>query len=121
MSIEKAQKIFQEWKNYIEIHTKLSTIFEKIPESFLPYPVKILEEALNIIAEDYFNKGNYRMSDNIKELLSDLYIYTKDEEAIKTIINSFSQENLEIINLHFALLKEVRDSWLKSKYKNNYL
>jgi len=55
MTFEDANKIFQDWQRYMEINNKLSKIFMgfSLPKSFLPYPMEVLEEAINIVAKAY--------------------------------------------------------------------
>jgi hypothetical protein len=51
-----AEEIFKVWKEwYWPCHFLLDSVFGPgIPESFLPYPKDVLEEALNIIAKRYY-------------------------------------------------------------------
>jgi len=69
MTTEKAEKIFKSWQEYMEIADKLQKILgPSIPESFLPYPPEILEEALNITAEKFFDAGDKRKLKLLKKL-----------------------------------------------------
>src|SRR4030042_4110955 len=70
MTKEEARKIFKSWQDYMEIADKLHKLFCHVPESFLPYPVDTLEEALNITAKDYFDSGDKEMSENIQRTMS---------------------------------------------------
>jgi hypothetical protein len=95
MTIDEAQVIFKSWQDYMESADKLSRLMLPVPESFLPYPADVLEEALNIISKCYFDSGNKRMSENIKKSMSYLlpFFMTKaetgarrtDEEAISEL------------------------------------
>jgi hypothetical protein len=115
MELKKANKIFNGWKEYIEINDKLTKIFTSIPESFLPYPIDTLEEALNVVAEDYFNKGDYKTSRNIQEIMVTLLYYKDDNEAIKDISDNIILKNKELREAYIKNLKEARDSWAKFK------
>ena len=115
MTTEKANKIFRNWKEYVEINDKLSKIFMAIPESFLPYPIEVLEEALNIIAKSYFDKRDYKACHVVQESICTLGSYKDDEEAIKTIIDDFILKDSKSRELFLANLKKARDSWAKLK------
>jgi len=115
MTTEEANKIFQSWKEYIEINDKLWKIFTDIPESFLPYPKEVLEEALNIIAKSYFDAGDRKTCDSIQANMCTLIKYKDDEEAIKAIVDSFILKDPGLRKTYLANLKKARDSWAKSK------
>ena len=53
MTLNEALIIYKSWQDYMEIGDKFFRLMLPIPESFLPYPADILEEALNIVAEHY--------------------------------------------------------------------
>ena len=59
MTLNEALIIFKSWQDYMEIADKFFRLMLPIPESFLPYPADILEEALNIVAKHYFANGFY--------------------------------------------------------------
>lgn len=133
MTIEEAKKIFDVWREYIEIADKLHSIFHIVPESFLPYPADVLEEALDIVAKDYFDAGHKRMAENIQEMMSlhlmpyhitvvngELTSTNKkptDEEALGEMKKKLDLilSNPELKDAVLANLKRVRDSWLKQK------
>lgn len=128
MTKNEALVIFKCWQDYMEIAEKFHRLMLPVPESFLPYPADVLEEALNIIAKSYFDSGNQKMSEDIKKTMS-LYLLpffmTKeetgarrtDEEAItdmKKMLDLIEQDT----TLKKALLKslkECQDSWIKSR------
>lgn len=115
MTFEKADKIVRDWKEYMEINDKLGMIFISLPESFLPYPMEILEEAINIVAKSYYDEGDIKTSDIIKESVGFLVRYKDDEEAIKSFPDNWKLNNPEIRKLYIQNLKRARDSWIKSK------
>lgn len=126
MNKEEAYKIFEVWKNHIEIFDKLTKIFSIIPESFLPFPVEVLEKALTIVTEDYFNSGNKTASKNIQETMTlhtvGLYLDTNGRkrtelEALSKMKKDldFLFENEKIRDLKLRLLKESAESWLDLK------
>ena len=130
MTFEEANKIFKDWKEYMEIADKLSRLFIVVPESFLPYPVETLEEALNIIAKYYFDTGDKKASNNIQETmgayLTGYYLSSDsndklvikdnmltDEEGLRKMKRDldFMLEHPELLEAKLESLKKARDSW----------
>ena len=65
------------------VYWRLKPIFwNKIPKSLLPYSVEYIEEALNIVAKSYHDKGDQKMVNNIQETQMCLISFVDDEEAI---------------------------------------
>jgi hypothetical protein len=115
MTFIEADKIFQTWSRwYWPSHFMLHAIFiSKIPESFLPYPLAILEEALNIIVEHYQKSGDLQMSQNIQETMIGLSYYVEDKEALQQATELFSKpEMLEGIQAYISQYKVMWQSWL---------
>lgn len=133
MTFEEANKIFKRWQNYQEIADKLGKLFIVVPESFLPYPVEILEEALNIIAKAYFDSGDKKAAVDIQNsmgrYLTGYYLPIEgsvvtgkkltDEEVLIRMKREldFMLENPELLKAKLENLKEARDSW--AEFKNN--
>ncbi len=128
MNKEEAYKIYSVWKEYIEIGNKLNIIFRVVPESFLPYPVEVLKEALEIVTEDYFDSGNHRMSNNIKELMSvhlgGYYIHSSGVKLTDEEILEYMQHDLnhlisdsEFKNSALKMLKDQQNSWIDNRNK----
>jgi hypothetical protein len=130
MKKEEAVIIFESWQNYIEIADKFSKLMLCVPESFLPYPAKTLEEALNIMVKDFLDSGNKKMAESIQETMAGYLLFffskreddlTKDEEAI-TLMKKMLDMIEEYPDLKKTLLnnlKECQDSWIKSRNKIN--
>ncbi len=127
MTINEARIIFKSWQDYMEIAAKFQCLMLNVPESFLPYPADVLEEALNIIAKSYFDSGNKRMSENIKGTMSYLLPFfmtnaeTGARQTEEEVITNM-KKTLDLIEhdntLKRALLKslkECQDSWIKSR------
>lgn len=120
MTFNEADKIFKEWQYYQEFHDKCFKIFMgSIPESFLPFPVKILEEALNIVAKDCFDRGDKKTSDLIANSIGFLLAYEDDAKAIEHIL--FKLKVPKLRDACLTNLEKARDSWLKHKAKLNEL
>lgn len=115
MTFEEAEKIFKFWEEYVEINDKMIKVFRSIPKSFLPYPVEVLEEALNIMAKYYFENGDRRGAENIQGTMATLVYYKDDEEAIKDILESQKLKSPELRKLYIKNLKTACESWAKIK------
>ena len=113
MTFKDADKIYKDWKEYMEINDKLLKIFSFIPESFLPYPIKTLEEAINIVAKSYFDEGDIKTSNIIKNSIGFLVPYKNDEKALEDILENYSLKNSKIRKIKLTNLKKAQDSWLK--------
>jgi hypothetical protein len=136
MTKEKAQKIFRSWQEYQEIADKLHTIFTIVPESFLPYPVEVLGEALNVIAKDYFDAGNKETADAIQKtmvryltgyhlsfsdgMLAATELKLTDAEALKRMKKSLDLmlDNPKLLEVQLKNLRKSRDSWMEFKGVN---
>ena len=133
MTKEDAGIIYQSWQNYMEIAEKLSCLMLSVPESFLPYPVDALEEALNIIAKDFFDSGNKEMSETIQRTMAlylTPYYFTEsgvtgikitDEESIELMKRKLDliEKNPELKKAIVKSLKETQDNWIKSRSQTN--
>ena len=129
MTKKEAKNIYEDWKANIEVLDKILTVFHIIPESFLPYSVETLEEALNIIAKDYFDMGDKRTARNIQETMTlhmgGLYFTSEgvtgrkmtNEEALLSMKKrlDFIFENPELKEITLEKLKETQESWAKLK------
>ncbi len=92
MTLEEASKITNLWGKYLE-HTngKMMRLFlTKIPQSLLPYPKDVIEEACNVMAEHYFNQGNHKAEMIFKETAAFLLSYVDDEEALLEAAKRFN-------------------------------
>ena len=131
MTFEEPIKIFKDWKEYMEIADKLGKLFILVPESFLPYPVETLEQAMNIVAKSYFDSGNKRAADDIQEsmgkYLTGYYLPVEghvvignkltDEEVLKKMKMEldFMFEHPELLKIKLGSLKKAKESWSKFK------
>jgi len=84
MKIEEAEKITGNYGGFVEwLYFRLKPIFwNKIPKSLLPYSIEYIEEALNIVAKSYHDKGSQGMVKSIQETQILLVSFVDDEEAI---------------------------------------
>lgn len=120
MTLNEALIIYKSWQDYMEIGDKFFRLMLPIPESFLPYPADILEEALNIVAEHYFDSGNKRMAEIIEETMAYIPLTGRtDAEAITEMKKrlDFIEQNPDLKKVLLKSLKESQDSWIKSRMK----
>jgi hypothetical protein len=113
MTFDEANKIYRVWRKwYWPINFILESIFlTKKPESFLPYPKEVLEEALNIVAKYYFENGKIKHSKLIQDSIPAIWEYTNDEESFKQASVILAQPEMwEAILIHIA---KFQDDWLK--------
>lgn len=128
MTKEKAYKIFEGWQNYIETGDKLMKVFTQIPESFLPYPVEILEEALNIVAKECFDNGDKDTANTIQHSIayhlggfylneSNSFKKITDEEALQSMKKKLDiiLENKDLKEAVLKVMEDTQNSWLNSK------
>ena len=128
MTDDEADIIFRSWTEYMETADKFNKLTLTPPESFLPYPVETLEDAMNIVAKRYFDAGDREASETIQSTMaSHLTAYflaggtnrrLTDEEALEQM-----RRALETILDHPLLMKAVLDnlresqkSWMKTRH-----
>jgi len=120
MEYPEANKIYNIWKQwYWPCHFILDSIFfGSIPESYLPYPKEVLEEALNIVAKCYWDEGDKKMFDTIQDTMASLLVYGKDEEALQSLAKLSSNPEMRKATLILiANYKKDMMNWLKKQEK----
>ncbi|MBU0648937.1 hypothetical protein KJ969_02445 [Patescibacteria group bacterium] len=124
MTFDEANKIFKVWSQFFwPFHPVLFSIFlGKIPESFLPYPQDVLEEALNIVGKHYFDVGDYKTSEAMKGSIGSLCAYVKDEDALQSAAELFKwrcndQKAKEAFSISIANFKKDWKGWLEKQEK----
>ncbi len=92
MTSEQASKIVTAWGIHLEhVSGKLNCLFmASIPESFLPFPIKTIEEALNLVIKQHHDLGNQDAIKALQNSIGHLTAYTNDEEAILKAGQRFS-------------------------------
>jgi hypothetical protein len=117
MNRTEAHKIFRCWQEYAETGDRFFQMMMSPPPSFLPYPVPVLEEALNIVTKEYFDAGNRDAAETIQRTMA-AYIPTEsDEEALAgmhkmlTMILSSPEMKKSILEN----LKRSQESWIKTR------
>lgn len=132
MKISEAYVIYEDWLSYQEIAEKLDkTFMTTMPESFLPYPVEILEKALNLVANHYESIGDIERAEQIRKNMA-LYLvgyFFKDDDGKmirkedrdkvallnmkKTLEMMFANE--EFLEITLKNLKDSRAFWLNQR------
>lgn len=114
MTFEHADKIVTIYGRYLEYCSKITFVFlTKIPESFLPFPKDIIEEALNIMAEHYYKIGDMHGVNLMRETCAELIPYIDDEEALLEAAKLFN--NKEWRDAFIPSLKQMQKDWLKTQ------
>lgn len=114
MTFEDADKIVDIWIIYIEhMSEKITLIFSpNIPESFLPFPKEILEEAINI----HFDLGNHKLVRMLQDTIGALIEYKDDKDSLLKAAKSWNNENWSKAML--PIFKEAQNEWMKRHQKN---
>lgn len=111
MTLDEADKIVRIWGIYLEhFWGKLNIAFmARIPYSFLPFPIKTLEEAINIIAEYYYEQDDKKTMEAIQASIGCLTGFTDDDEAFLNAAKMFNDHKWrkEIIASLNKLQKQV--------------
>jgi hypothetical protein len=115
MTLNEANKIVKFWGAYIEYcQDRLQAIFmSHIPESLLPYPQEIIEEALNILGKHYYDIGDHEASKLIQESFRCLALYVKDEEAMLGALQIFNLPDVREVII--SNMKKVQKNWIKKQ------
>jgi len=109
MDLEAARKAVGAYGGFIEwARWRLDTIFiGHAPESLLPYSVECIEEACNIVAKHFYEKGNKKNVEDIERCMCLLAEFKDNEEAMLKAL-----ERLRIkkwYDCSFELIKSCRD------------
>jgi hypothetical protein len=131
MTKDEAQMIFQSWREYMETADKLDKLMLHPPQSFLPYPIAIIDEALNIVAKDYFDAGDGKTAETIQatmaSYLSGYFMSFADGKLVSLQKPRTDEEMLEDMKRSLDLilgdedlkktvldnLKKSQDSWIE--------
>jgi hypothetical protein len=109
MRLDEAREIVTIWGKYLESgwSDRLRVVFSAcIPESFLPFPSKRLETAINVVAKHYHDMGAYEACNVVRDSLGHLVLYGDDDEALKHA--AFRFERVEVREVIVANLRGIR-------------
>ena len=115
MTLSEANIIVRVWGGYIEYcQDRLQALFiANIPESLLPYPQEIIEEALNLAAKHYYDIGDYEKYELLKDSHRCLAFYGKDEDALEGAVMAFNIP--EVKEKIISNMKKVQKNWIKTQ------
>jgi hypothetical protein len=107
-----ADKVVGVWGKYLECcQDRLSAVFlGGIPESLLPYPVQVIEDALNDMARYYHSRGDHDAVAVIQGVMGPLASYRADRDALANAAKTFSTPAMEEIVLE--RLRAVQRRWI---------
>jgi hypothetical protein len=116
LTLVEADHIVAVWGSYLEHSGGLRIIFgHNIPESLLPYPIAILQGALNKMEEYYFQHGKHDRVKLLEEIEVTLMQYTNDEEAIEEALALFGNKRWQE-----AITSSLKD-YQKTQAQSGYL
>lgn len=111
MTITEALEIFEVWKQWFwPFHSLLFSIFKGyIPESFLPYPKNVLNEALEEILKLHDEKSKeYEAINTTKSFL--LSFYVNDKYAFEGFLHSLAMPGM--VEITSENIKKFTNDWI---------
>lgn len=94
LTIEEAQNIVSVWGVHLEHFGGVRFLFgNNIPESLLPYPVCILQGAINKMEAFYYRQGQHDKVKLLEETEILLIQYINDVDAIRETVTRFDNKN----------------------------
>lgn len=118
MTLDEASKIVHIWGVYLEYLSRINFVIfgASAPESILPFPKSVIEEASNMIAEQHFKNGNKEAVNMIQAAAANLLAYKDDEEALLNAVKNWSDPKWREVFL--PTLKESQVDWIKTQKIN---
>ncbi|OGH23456.1 MAG: hypothetical protein A2629_00215 [Candidatus Levybacteria bacterium RIFCSPHIGHO2_01_FULL_41_15] len=115
LTLEEAQNIVNIWGIFLEHSGGVRMLFATdIPQSILPFPIEILQGALNKMEAYYYELG---MQDRVKLLESTeamLMQYEEDDEAMKATAKRYADKKFR--DVFITGLKDYQMSQLQKGY-----
>ncbi len=118
MTLDEADKIVKIWGKHVEYFNRIALLLfgASAPESILPFPKNIIQEACNMVAEHHHNNGNLEIVRAIESCEAFLLVYNDDAESLLQAAKLWNdpkwRENL------LPALKQSQADWIKTQ-KNN--
>jgi len=115
MTLDEADNILQRWGVYLEYVSRTNLILfgAEVPESTLPFPIKIILEASKVLAEHHHKDGNLEAVKNIEASVAYLISFTDDEKALINAAKRWSDPSWRKSNL--PALKKGQMDWIKGQ------
>ncbi len=123
--------VFESWREYLETDERFRILLLNPPESFLPYPLGVVAEAVNIVVKDYSDAGDVINAKMIKKLMgvrTDYFITASDGKLVAKESGTDEEmlvemkESLDSILGDPALkktvladLKKAQDKWMEAR------
>lgn len=105
LTLEEAKKIVNVWGVFLEHSGGLRILFGiNIPRFLLPYPIEIIQGALNKMEAFYYNEGKQDRVKLLEETEMILIQFSDDKEAIETAINRLSNKDFQN-----TIIKSIKD------------
>ena len=96
LTLDEANNIMYFFGVHLEYAGGLNILFTgSIPESLLPYPKILIQEALNIMINFFNARNQLKEAETLSFCLGMLSLYHKDEEAIGNFIEKCSNTDLK--------------------------
>jgi len=94
MNLEEAREVVSDYGGFIEwaYFRFKPVLWNKYPESLLPYSRESIDDALNIATKYYNKEGNQKMVNSIEEVHYLLTYFVDDEEAIINSVKLFKKK-----------------------------
>ena len=121
MNLKQAQKIVNDYGGFIEcalFRYNITIFLEFIPESLLPYPPQLIEDAINIVAEYYHYCGDKETVNDLQRCGIHLLYFKDDQKAILAAVKNFNEKKW--LDLHTELIKDFRNSEGQQSYISGF-
>ena len=117
MTLGEAKQIVKIWGQYLEFcQDRLQALFiGSIPESLLPYPIKTLENGLNMVAKYYHDNGNLEAYKQLSDSFKYLSLYVDDEKALQISATKFNDSKIRLIIS--KKMKKVQENFIENQKK----
>lgn len=116
LTVEEAENIVQVWGIFLEHSGGLRTFFRiDAPRSLLPYPIEIIQGALNKMEALYWKEGNKERVKLLEETEMLLMQFADDKEAIENTIERLKNKDWQEMTI--SSIKNYQ----KSQSQNGYL
>lgn len=122
MNFTEADKIFKVWSQWHwPFHSMLHSIFSSnIPESFLPYSLDDLNEAITIIANHYNDIGDQESAELVYKSIGSLLFYKKDDDAFQQASKNMSDPKIrEVMLIRITNFKKDWINFIKKQGDQN--
>ena len=115
LSFEEADNIVAVYGSFLEHSGGFRFLFGNyMPESLLPYPIAILQGALNRMEEHYFSLGMFDRVKLLKETESFLLECINDKDAIKETLVQFGNKKWQ--KIFIPNLKNLQENQAQAGY-----